>query len=99
MAAVSVGLKGTQDTHVLLDLDYEEDSSISTDMNFVMTDTGRFVEIQGTAEDQPFSQEQLMGMLGVARQGIEHLFKLQSEVIGNFFKIPVPTKPEHSLKD
>ena len=98
VAAVSVGLQGTLGTNVLLDLDYEEDSSISTDMNFVMTDSGKFVEIQGTAEDQPFSQEQLMGMLGVARQGIEQLFKIQSEIIGDFFKIPVHVKPEHPLK-
>ena len=98
VAAVSVGLQGNLGTNVLLDLDYEEDSSISTDMNFVMTDTGKFVEIQGTAEDQPFSQEQLMGMLGVARQGIEQLFKVQSEVLGDFFKIPVHVKPEHPLK-
>ncbi len=87
VAAVSVGLQGS---NLLLDLDYEEDSNISTDMNFVMTDEGKFVEVQGTAEEHPFSQEQLMGMLGLAKQGIEHLFKVQSEVIGHFFKYKAP---------
>lgn len=85
VAAVSVGLQGSD---LLLDLDYEEDSNISTDMNFVMTDQGKFVEVQGTAEAHPFSQEQLMGMLGMARQGIEQLFKTQQEVVGHFFKFP-----------
>lgn len=87
VAAVSVGLQGP---NLLLDLDYEEDSNISTDMNFVMTDEGKFVEVQGTAEDSPFSQEQLMGMLGLARQGIEHLFKIQSEIVGPFLKYKGP---------
>lgn len=89
VAAVSVGLQGS---NFLLDLDYEEDSSISTDMNFVMTDEGKFVEVQGTAEQHPFTQEQLMGMLGMAKQGIEQLFKFQQEAIGHFFKFPAGPK-------
>jgi ribonuclease PH len=83
VAAVSVGLQGT---NLLLDLDYEEDSNISTDMNFVMTDEGKFVEVQGTAEDHPFSQEQLMGMMGLAKEGIDQLFKHQQEVVRHFFR-------------
>lgn len=83
VAAVSVGIHGS---NLLLDLDYEEDSDIGTDMNFVMTDEGKFVEVQGTAEDSPFSQEQLMGMLGLAKDGISQLFKAQHEVVGHFLK-------------
>lgn len=70
VAAVSVGLKG--DT-TLVDLDYNEDSSCSVDMNFVMTGKGAFVEIQGTAEHHPFSREQMNQMTDVAVKALEQL--------------------------
>lgn len=84
VAAVSVGLGETQ---LLLDLDYEEDSSIGTDMNVVMTDAGKFVEVQGTAEHSPFSHEQLNGLLFLAQSGVEELFKKQAEIIGPIFPL------------
>lgn len=83
VAAISVGLQGND---VLLDLDYDEDSAIGTDMNFVMTDRGHFVEVQGTAEDTPFSREQLNVMMDVAQKGCFELFRLQEEIIGDIFK-------------
>jgi len=83
VAAVSVGLQGDQ---ILLDLDYDEDSAISTDMNFVMTDKGHFVEVQGTAEADPFSREQLAAMMEVAQSGCLELFKIQEEIVGPIFK-------------
>lgn len=85
VSAVSVGLK---DGHILLDLDYEEDSQISTDMNFVMTDQGLFVEVQGTAEEKPFSKDQLHAMMTFAQQGCFELFRHQAEIVAPFFKAP-----------
>lgn len=84
VSAVSVGL---QKETVLLDLDYDEDVSISTDMNFVMTDSGKFVEIQGTAEDEPFSQSELLNMMTVAQKGCHELFHLQEKLVGSFFSL------------
>lgn len=84
VAAVSVGLG---ETDILLDLNYDEDSSIGTDMNFVMTDARKYVEVQGTAEDKPFSHEQLNAMMFMAESGIEQLFKKQAEVVGTFFPL------------
>ena len=66
VSAISVGLQNGQ---YLLDLNYDEDSSIGTDMNFVMTDKGAFVEVQGTAEATPFTKNQLLGMMEVAEMG------------------------------
>lgn len=83
VSAISVGLQGS---NVLLDLDYDEDSAIGTDMNFVMTDKGHFVEVQGTAEDTPFTREQLNAMMDVAQQGCLELFKAQEEIVGHIFK-------------
>jgi ribonuclease PH len=74
VAAVSVGLAGDE---ALLDLDYAEDSSCDTDMNVVMTASGRFVEIQATAEGMAFSGEQLHSMLALARIGIGQLLQAQ----------------------
>lgn len=82
VSAISVGLKGEQ---VFLDLDYEEDSQISTDMNFVMTSEKKFVEIQGTAEDQPFSKLEFLNMMEVAEKGCLHLFAEQSSHLSHFF--------------
>ena len=70
IAAVSVGIY--QDTAVL-DLDYLEDSSCETDMNVIMTECGQFIEIQGTAEGQPFSHDELQSLLGLAKSGIENI--------------------------
>lgn len=85
IAAVSVGL---QEEQPLLDLNYEEDSSISTDMNFVMTSSGQLVEIQGTGEDTPFSRKNLLEMMDLADKGCQQLFKQQAEIVGSFFHLP-----------
>jgi len=78
VAAVSCGIyEGTP----VLDLDYAEDSVAETDANFVMTGTGGIVEIQGTAEKTPFSQDELMALLGLAKSGVEHLVALQKQAI------------------
>ena len=74
IASVSVGL---QQGEVLLDLDYSEDSTADTDMNFVMNDEKRFIEIQGTAEHSPFSEAEMQKMTAVAVKGIEELMRLQ----------------------
>ena len=84
VSAISVGLKG--DTP-MLDLNYDEDSSIGTDMNFVMNESGRFIEIQGTAEGTPFSQDHLGAMILLAHQGCRQLFKAQSKIINKFFPL------------
>ena len=74
VASVSVGIyRGTP----ILDLDYAEDSNAETDMNVVMNDAGHFIEVQGTAEGHPFSEDELNAMLGLARKGITELFKHQ----------------------
>jgi ribonuclease PH len=72
LAAVSVGIV---DGEVLLDLDYEEDARASVDLNLVMTDAGRYVEVQGTAEGEPFSKAELVEMLRVGEAGIQHLLR------------------------
>ena len=74
VAAVSCGIIGGAPT---LDLDYAEDSSAGTDANFVMTGSGGIVEIQGTAEGAPFTEEQFSSLLGLARRGIARLVDLQ----------------------
>lgn len=85
VSAVSVGLAGTQG---LLDLNFEEDSAISTDMNFVMTHKGHFVEVQGTAEDQAFTKEELLAMMSLAEKGCLELFQEQAKLVSEFFPIP-----------
>jgi ribonuclease PH len=78
VAAISCGIcAGTS----VLDLDYVEDSEADTDANFVMTGAGRIVEVQGTAEKVPFSEEQLIGLLGLARKGINKLVDLQKMAV------------------
>ena len=74
VAAISVGLK---DGVALLDLDYAEDSTCDTDMNVVMTGSGGMVEVQGTAEGEPFRREQLDRMIDLAGQGIARLVDAQ----------------------
>jgi len=79
IAAVSCGIwKGD----ALLDLDYAEDSSAETDANFVLTGTGGLVEIQGTAEGAPFSDDEFAAMLRLARKGIGELVALQKDILG-----------------
>ena len=74
IAAVSCGIyKGTP----VLDLDYAEDSEADTDANFVMTGDGRIVEVQGTAEKEPFSEAELLALLALARNGVNKLTELQ----------------------
>jgi len=78
IAAISVGVyQGTP----VLDLDYPEDSSAETDMNVIMNDKGGFIEIQGTAEGEAFSDEHMMGMLSVARKGINEIMEMQRTVL------------------
>ena len=78
VAAVSVGVvEGRQ----LLDLDYSEDSTAETDMNVVMTADGRLVEVQATAEREPFSREELDAMLDLAAGGIEEIVAAQNDAV------------------
>lgn len=81
VAAVSVGLYRNQ---VILDLEYDEDSQAGTDMNVVMTAGGRFIEIQGTAEEEPFDAKTLGSMLALAQKGINDLVTAQRESIASF---------------
>ncbi|GFO57488.1 ribonuclease PH [Geomonas sp. Red276] len=79
VAAVSVGIvEGVP----FLDLDYPEDSSAEVDMNFVMTSSLRFVEVQGTAEAEPFTLEQMDAMRNHAISGLTRLFEIQREALG-----------------
>lgn len=77
IAAISVGIYQGEP---VLDLDYAEDSIAHTDMNVVMNSDGGFIEVQGTAEGTAFSETELNSMLGLARHGIEQIFKLQKDV-------------------
>lgn len=79
IASVSVGVyKGTP----VLDLDYPEDSKAETDMNVVMTQHGGLVEVQGTAEGEPFSREHMNAMMDLAEKGIKDLVLLQQKALG-----------------
>jgi ribonuclease PH len=78
MAAVSVGIVGGE---ALLDLNYDEDSTAHTDMNVVMTESGKFVEIQGTAELDPFGADTLGKMLKLAKKGIDELVLAQKAAL------------------
>lgn len=84
IAAVSVGMRNGE---ALLDLNYDEDSSIQTDMNFVMTHTGNFIEIQGTAEHKAFSRQDLNAMIEKADIGCRELFRQQAEIVGDIFPL------------
>jgi ribonuclease PH len=79
VAAVSCGISGGEP---VLDLDYAEDSSAAADANFVLTDSGGIVEIQGTAEKTAFTEPQFLSMLGLARQGAAALFEAQRQAMG-----------------
>lgn len=78
VAAVSVGIV---DGEPLCDLEYVEDSAAETDMNVVMIDDGRMIEVQGTAEAEPFSHEELLTLLSLAKGGIEKIFEAQKEAL------------------
>jgi ribonuclease PH len=79
VAAISVGIV---DGTPLLDLAYDEDSTAEVDMNVVMTGNGRFVEVQGTAEGEPFSRASHDALLALAETGINQLLSLQREIVG-----------------
>jgi ribonuclease PH len=81
VAAVSVGR--VKDS-ILLDLNYEEDSAAHVDMNVVKTGGGRFVEVQGTAEGEPFSDEEMKELLAAADKGIRDLVAIQRKALGDF---------------
>lgn len=78
VAATSVGIVGGEP---MIDLDYEEDSRADVDMNLVMTGSGKFVEVQATAEHHPFDDAQLSRLIELAHAGIRELFELQKQVI------------------
>ena len=78
VAAISCGLVAGE---ALADLDYNEDSNAETDANFVLTASGGVVEIQGTAEQHPFSESQLMEMMTLAKKGCQQLFEVQMQAV------------------
>ncbi len=80
VAAVSVGIVNGEE---MLDLCYEEDSRAEVDFNVVMTGAGKFIEVQGTAEGEPFAREAMDRLVNLARDGIVELMKIQSSVIAN----------------
>jgi len=80
VAATSVGMVNGS---LLLDLCYDEDSRAEVDMNVIMTGSGKFIEIQGTAEREPFAKEDMDKMLGLAKIGIEELFSAQRKLVGD----------------
>lgn len=79
VAAISCGI---YDGQAVIDLDYDEDSAADTDANFVMTGKGGIVEIQGTAEGEPFSEAQFAELMGLAKKGIARLVSLQQMTVG-----------------
>jgi ribonuclease PH len=88
-AAISVGIV---DAVPFLDLDYSEDVRAEVDMNVVMTGSGRFVEVQGTAEGQPFSKGELDDLLGLAEHGIAQILDAQAAALAE----PPPRRPSSS---
>ena len=84
VAAVSVGVVGK---NACLDLTYEEDSRAEVDMNVVMTGSGKFIEVQGTAEGEPFSSGEMEKLIQLAKKGVKELIKIQKKSLGRDFKI------------
>ena len=78
VAAISVGIVGNT---ALLDLKYDEDFKAEVDMNVVCTGDGRFIEVQGTAEREPYTRDQMESLLGLAAKGIQSLTAIQREAI------------------
>ncbi|KPU26998.1 ribonuclease PH [Caloranaerobacter sp. TR13] len=96
LSAVSVGIvEGNR----LLDLCYTEDSNAKVDMNIVMTDSGEFVEIQGTGEESPFSREDLNELLRLAEKGNRELIDIQKEALGEIGELVGKEKQEGEVKD
>ena len=83
VAATSVGIV---DGARLLDLAYEEDSKAEVDMNIVMTGSGKFIEVQGTAETQPFGKDALLELLDLGQAGIQTLIELQRQAVSHILK-------------
>jgi ribonuclease PH len=81
LSASSVGVVGDR---ICLDLCYEEDSTAVVDMNVIMTGNGRYVEIQGTGEENPFSADQLQGLLALAKKGTGELIVIQKQLLGEY---------------
>lgn len=79
VAAVSVGKR---DGQYLLDLDYDEDCGAEVDMNVVMTDAGRFIEVQGTGEEHTFEESELLSLIGLAKRGIRQIIEAQRRALG-----------------
>jgi ribonuclease PH len=84
VAAISVGIIGNE---TVLDLDYSEDSSAEVDMNVVMTGSGRFVEVQATAEGMPFSSDSLAKLIELTRPAIQKLIEIQKSIINLDFPV------------
>lgn len=90
VAAISVGIVNGQ---AVLDLCYEEDCTAEVDMNIVMTESGKFIEIQGTAEDKAFSRAQFNEMVDLAEKGLKEIFEIQRKIInGSFNNKPRPKR-------
>lgn len=85
VTAISVGLQ--KDNSPLLDLSYDEDATIATDMNFVLTEKEGIVEIQGTAEHEPFYPQHFEQMLKLAQKGCEEIRQVQQKIISSFFNL------------
>ncbi|MHA6259388.1 ribonuclease PH [Sporosarcina sp. CAU 1771] len=85
LAAISVGK--TSDNELIVDLDYVEDSSAAVDMNVVMTGEGAFVELQGSGEEATFTREEMNGLVSFAEEGIQDLFAIQTEVLGDIAEL------------
>ena len=85
VAAISCGM---EETGGLLDLCYEEDVRVATDMNFVMTSSGRFVEVQGTAEGEPFTRKELLHLTELAEKGCRDLMTAQAKIVSAVFALP-----------
>lgn len=79
LGALSVGING--EGNIIADLNYEEDSSCEADVNVVMTESGKFVEVQGTAEGEPFSREQLDALLECSKVALRHVFAAQKDAV------------------
>ncbi len=79
LAAISIGI--SRNDEIIADLNYEEDSTCGTDMNIVMTSSGKFVEVQGTAEGEPFSMEHLQDLLTCAQSALKVVMKEQKSVL------------------
>jgi|TARA_B100001059_G_scaffold49554_1_gene42634 ribonuclease PH len=75
---------GKVNGEIILDLDYDEDSSAETDMNFIMNDEGNFIEIQGTAEEGAFSKEELDKMINLATSGIKSIIDIQKNALNSY---------------